>query len=144
MSSISSVAAGAGAAIITNNSGSSASGKPGQAVEPTGSASSTVPLLYYTSPRIFVDPQYGQVVYDYRDPTTGISTQQVPSKQALSAYTKTSQTLQPAATATASVASTASPAPVPTSTSATASAPSSAPAPAAAPVSTGAGTSTLV
>lgn len=92
MSSISSVAAGAGASIITNGSGSSTSGKPGQTVEPAGSASSSVPLLYYSSPRIYVDPQYGQVVYDYRDPTTGLSTQQVPSRQALDAYTRSSQT----------------------------------------------------
>lgn len=135
MSSISSVAAGAGASIITNNGGSAASGKPGQAVEPTGSASSTVPLLYYTSPRIYVDPQYGQVVYDYRDPTTGLSTQQVPSRQALDAYTRTPQaTPSPAAAATS--AAPVQPAPA-------ASTPAPTPTPAATPVATGSGTSTI-
>lgn len=141
MSSISSVTAGAGAAIITNSGGSSASGKPSQAVEPTGSASSTVSLLYYTSPRIFVDPQYGEVVYDYRDPTTGNSTQQVPSKQALSAYTKSAQTLpttSSTASATAAVTSTESSAPV--QVSATSGATASAPVAPSVPVSTGTST----
>ena len=92
MSSISSVAAGAGVPIITNTSDNSTAGKPGQTVEPAGSASSSVPLLYYTSPRIFVDPQYGQVVYDFRDPKTGATTQQVPSRQAIDAYNRSPQT----------------------------------------------------
>ena len=86
MSSISSVAAGAGTAVLTNSSVAVAIGKPGQSVEPSGSASATVSVPYYTSPRIFVDPQYGEVVYDYRDPTTGASTSQIPSRQQLTAY----------------------------------------------------------
>ncbi len=92
MSSISNVAAGAGVSIITNASDNSAAGKPGQTVEPAGSASSSVPLRYYSSPRIFVDPQYGQVVYDFRDPKTGATTQQVPSRQAIDAYNRSSLT----------------------------------------------------
>lgn len=86
MSSISSVAAGAGTAVLTNSSVAAAIGKPGQSVEPSGSAPVTVSLPYYTSPRIYVDPQYGEVVYDYRDPATGASTSQIPSKQQLTAY----------------------------------------------------------
>ena len=140
MSSISSVAAGAGASVITSNGGSSASGKPGQAVEPTGSASSSVPLLYYSSPRIFVDPQYGQVVYDYRDTTTGISTKQVPSRQALDAY-RVTQTIQPSTSTVGAVVAAAS-SPVPsTSTTGAGSAPSAAAS--SAPISTGAGASTI-
>ncbi len=110
MSSISSVTAGAGAAIITNSSGGAASGKPGQLVEPTVSSPFSVSLPYYTSPRIYVDPQYGEVVYDYRDPATGNSVNQVPSKQALSAYRvfqtpQTSTTASPPTTSTGTAAS---------------------------------------
>jgi nucleoid-associated protein YgaU len=86
MSSISSVVAGAGAAVLTNGSGAVTTEKPGQSVEPSGSASASVSFPYYTSPRIYVDPQYGEVVYDYRDPDTGTSTSQIPSKKQLNAY----------------------------------------------------------
>jgi hypothetical protein len=154
MSSISSVATGAGTAILANSSVAAAIGKPGQSVEPSDSASATVSLPYYTSPRIYVDPQYGEVVYEYRDPETGSSTSQIPSKQQLSAYQalqtiavtspavsssvsapvatgvgQSSGTVVGAATAV-STPSAASPAPAPVT-----SGPASSPAPAASPAS---------